>query len=393
VLQFGGLGQQRRLAWIGGGVLAIAATVLLGWYVHAKEPAQQPLTAVAGVSRIEDTVLASGTIVPYKMVSVGAQASGRIVALHVALGDQVSKGQLIAEIDPSTERNALEIAEATLEQERAQRASRAISLAQTDLVFKRATVTYRQEASSQADYEAAEAAYEGTKADVAALDAQIRQAVIAVDTARVTLGYTKVIAPMNGTVVAIVAPEGQTLNAVQAAPTIVKLADLSTMTVKAQISEADVTRVHAGQKVYFTTLGNPNHRYEATLRAVEPAPESLAAESPAGGGGGSAGAASQSAAVYYNGLFDVPNTDRGLRPSMTAEVHIVLKGADGALLVPSGALGLLRSDGRRTIKVLDEKGKPQEREVEVGIDNHVDAQVVSGLAPGDRVVLESTNTP
>ena len=208
-----------------------------------------------------------------------------------------------------------------LDQDRAQRTSRLAALKAAELALKRATATVDQEASSQADYETVEAAYNGTKADVAALDAQIRQAVIAVDTARVNLSYTRVVAPIDGTVVAIVAPEGQTVNAVQAAPTIVKLADLETMTVKAQISEADVTRVHPGQKVYFTTLGNPAHRYQAILRAIEPAPESLAAETSAGGTGSPAGA-SQSAAVYYDGLFDDSNMDLTLRPAMTAEVHM-----------------------------------------------------------------------
>ena len=334
-------------------------------------------------------MLASGVIAPVKLVSVGAQASGRILKLHVALGDEVRKGQPIAEIDPSTEKNALATAQAALDQVEAQRDSRAVAVYQADLALRRARVTYAAEASSQADYEAAEAAYQGAQKDVAALAAQIRGAQIAADTARVNLGFTKVTAPIDGTVVAIVAPEGQTVNAVQAVPTIVKLADLSTMTVKAQISEADVTRVHSGQKVYFTTLGNPDHRFEASLRAVEPVPESFAAETPAGGGGGAAGGASQSAAVYYNGLFDVPNPGRVLRPSMTAEVHIVLKEADNALIIPSGALGASLPDGRRTVRILEEADGPvSTHDVKVGIDNRVDAQVLWGLKAGERVVLE-----
>ena len=361
-------------------------------YLLASRSPQEPPAAVARIEHIEESVLASGTIRPARLVSVGAQASGRILVLHVALGDQVNKGQLIAEIDPSTEKNALATAEAGLEQIRAQRDSRAVALRQAELSFRRAQLTYPKEATSQADFETAEAAYEGAEKDVVALAAQIRGAVITVYTARVNLGFTKVTAPIDGTVVAIVTPEGQTVNAVQAAPTIVKLADLSTMTVKAQISEADVIRVHAGQKVYFTTLGN-DRRYLATLRAVEPAPESLAAETPMGGGGGDAGGASQSAAVYYDGLFDVPNPDRTLRPSMTAEVHIVLREADSAVVIPSGALSASLPGGRRTVRVLGADGKVASREIEVGVDNHIDAQILSGLAPGDRVILEGGTTP
>ena len=231
----------RFLRWSPGALLA----VLLLWGIKHWAFAAPPLkllTVPVRIADVEQTVLASGVIQPRKLVSVGAQASGRIIAMHVNLGDQVHKGQLIAEIDPQPQQNALNTAEAVLAQDRAQRASRTAALKLAELTFKRAAVTLAQEASSQADYETAEATYKGAQADIQALDAQIKQAAIAVDLARVTLGYTKVIAPMDGTVVAIVAPEGQTVNAVQAAPTIVKLADLETMTVKAQISEADITR-------------------------------------------------------------------------------------------------------------------------------------------------------
>jgi macrolide-specific efflux system membrane fusion protein len=365
----------------------IGAALMMSRYRVTSRSVAQPLTAVATIEHTENSVLASGTIQPFKLISVGAQASGRIVALHVALGDQVEKGQLIAEIDPSTEHNTLENAQAVLDQERAQRASREAALKVAELAYQRAQVTYPLEASSRADYESAEAAYDGTKADVAALDALIRQAVIAVDTARVNLSYTKVIAPIGGTVVAIVAPEGQTVNAVQAAPTIVKLADLSTMTVKAQVSEADVMRVHPGQKVYFTTLGDPERRYEARLRAVEPAPESMAIDTNSSAGGGSTTGGALSSAVYYNGLFDIANSDHELRPSMTAEVHIVLREAEHALVIPSSALGADLSDGRRTVRVLDGNGNVQSRPIRVGIDNHVTAQVLSGLVAGEHIVL------
>jgi membrane fusion protein, macrolide-specific efflux system len=366
--------------------LAVAVALAFAWRERGKDTAT-PLTAIARVAHIEDTVLASGTIEPSHLVSVGAQASGRIVALHVTLGDHVAKGALVAEIDPSTQKNARENAQAVLDQERAQRASRVAALKQAELAFKRAQTTVAQEATSQADYETAEAIYNGLKADLAALDAQIRQAVIAVDTARVNLSYTRVSAPIDGTVIAIVTPEGQTVNAVQTAPTIVKLADLSTMTVKAQISEADVTRVHVGQKVYFTILGSPDRRYEATLRAVEPAPESMATDTSATPGGGAAAGGTVSSAVYYDGLLDVANPDLALRPAMTAEVHIVLAEAGGALVIPASALGEPQADGRRWVRVVNTDGRVETRGVLVGINNRVEAQVRSGISAGERVIV------
>src|SRR5882724_5290228 len=183
------------LWWVAGAVFA----ALAGWVVeHNFFSGPDPprlLTASVSIADVEQTVLATGTIQPRKLVSVGAQASGRILALHVALGDQLIKGQLIAEIDPSTQRNALQNAEAVLAQDRAQRAARNAALRQADLVFKRAAATYAQRLTSRADYDAAEAAFDAAQAEVGALDAQIEAAKIAVNLARVTLGYTKVIAP------------------------------------------------------------------------------------------------------------------------------------------------------------------------------------------------------
>jgi macrolide-specific efflux system membrane fusion protein len=374
--------------WLASVFLSALSFWGLWHYVFPKAQTLKPITAVAEIADVEDTVLATGIVQPFKLVSVGAQASGRVVALHVALGDHVTKGELIAEIDPSTERNALDIAEANLEQQRAQRASRVAALKQARLAFRRAMTTYKHDASSEADYEMAEASYEGTMADVAALDAQIRQATLLVATARVTLAYTKVVAPMEGTVVAIVVPEGQTVNAVQASPTIIKLANLDIVTVKAQISEADVTRVRAGQKLYFTVLGAPDVRYEATLRAIEPAPESIATDAAMSGASGNSGATSSSA-VYYNGIFDVPNSDGEFRTSMTAQVTIILAEARRALTIPAAAI--IRGDGgnqdKTVVNLVGPEGRIELRAVRVGISDHVKVQVLSGLAAGDRIVV------
>jgi len=382
--------KDRKRWWVAGAVLAVLALwgVERSFFPTAESP--RLLTAPVSVTDVEQTVLASGTIQPFKLVSVGAQASGRIVAMHVGLGDQVSKGQLVAEIDPSTQRNALQNAEAILAQDRAQRAARSAALRQADLVFKRAAATYAQRLTSRADYDAAEAAFDTAQAEVVAVDAQIRAAKIAVDLARVTLGYTKVIAPITGTVVAIVTPEGQTVNAVQTAPTIVKLADLETMTVKAQISEADVPHVHPGQSLYFTILGDPSHRYYAKLRAVEPAPESIAVDTatiPA-----ATTKDTSSSAIYYNGLFDIPNPNHVLQPSMTAQVNIVLGEARAALSIPTAALGETGADGRRLVRVVDGKRGVESRWVRVGFNNTAVVQVLEGLKSNDTVVLGDSAT-
>ena len=313
-------------------VAGIGFTVKL--WLFPTQVATRYVTAPVTRGDIEQTVIATGTLEARNLVSVGAQVSGRVVSLKVDLGDAVTQGQLIAEIDSLPQQNALRNAEAGLATLRAQRTARVAALKQAELTFKRQQEMMSADATSRAEYEAAEATLASTRADITALDAQIEQGSIQVDTARLNLGYTKILAPMDGTVVAVVTKEGQTVNANQSAPTIVKLAELSTLTIKAQISEADVVKVKPSQKVWFTILGEPDRRYYAELRAIEPAPESIANES----GSSSSSSSSSSTAIYYNGLFDVPNPDGKLRISMTATVNIVLGEARDALLVPASAI-------------------------------------------------------
>lgn len=257
-------------------LLVLVAIAVLAWrHFNPVQVPPQYVTAPVTRGDLEDAVLATGTLQAFRQVSVGAQVSGQVKTLAVKLGDPVKKGDLIAEIDSLTQQNALRNAEAALRNVQAQLAAQQATLAQAQLNFRRQQQLLAGEAGSQLDFESAQATYETAKANVAALQAQIAQAGLTADTAKVNLGYTRILAPIDGMVVAIVTQQGQTVNANQTTPTIVKVAQLDTMTIKAQISEADVVKVKAGQKVYFTILGEPDTRYDATLRTVEPAPDSI----------------------------------------------------------------------------------------------------------------------
>ncbi|WGJ91489.1 efflux RND transporter periplasmic adaptor subunit [Achromobacter mucicolens] len=370
---------------------ALIAAILLLLVIGARaaffSAPPPPTFAVAEVSRadLEDSVLASGTIDAIERVSVGAQATGQLKSLKVELGDRVKKGQLVAEIDDLTQQNELRNAEAALQTRRAERAAKVATLKQAELAFKRQRQMLAADASSREAYETAEATLAVTRAEIASLDAQIAQAEIQVDTAQVNLGYTRIVSPIDGMVVAVVTKEGQTVNSIQSAPTIIKVAQVDTMTIKAQISEADVTRVKPGLPVYFTILGEPDERYRATLRAVEPAPDSIQKEDAASSLTSSS-STSTSAAVYYNGLFDVPNPDEKLRISMTAQVFIVLGEAKDAVVVPASALGKRGKDGRYEVRVVLDGNKTETRQVRIGMNNNVQAQVLEGLEVGERVV-------
>ncbi len=221
------------------------------------------------------------------------------------------------------------------------------------------------------------------EANLAATNALIKQATVSVDTAQVNLGYTQIDAPIDGVVVAIQTKQGQTVNAVQSAPTIVKLADLATMTIKAQISEADVVHVHPGQSVYFTILGDPDRRFYAKLRAIEPAPDSITNATTA------TASPSSTAAVYYNlASLEVANPDGVLRTSMTAQVYIILASQKHVLTIPSAALTSAGAPGAYTVRVLtDPKKPPAVRKVQIGVNNNVTAEVLSGLKAGEKVIV------
>lgn len=354
----------------------------------APKPPPRLATAPVEIADIEDTVIATGTLESSQLVSVGAQASGQIQSLKVVVGQQVRVGDLLAEIDDTTQRNALRTAEAQVASNHVQRRVQQANLRQAELNFTRQKNLLAEDATTRQAFEDAETTYVSAQAQIRSIEAQLEQVQSSADTARANLGYTQIVAPMSGTIVAIVAREGQTVNAVQSSPTIVKLAKLDTVTVTAGISEADVIRVKPGQTVYFTTLGGTK-RYYGKLRSVAPAPSSI--EQDTGGRSPNAsGGATQ--AVYYNAIFEVPNPDGELRIAMTAQVNVVLAEAKQVLVIPAAALGTQAADGSYTVQVADAAGRAQPRRITVGINNNVMAEVTGGLKAGEQVVV-GTATP
>ena len=416
-------------------IIAILIIALLAWwFLKPKEELPSYITSQVERGDIENSVIATGLLEATKIVSVGAQASGQLKKMYVELGDEVKQGQLIAQINSVTQENEIQTAQASIKNQQAQLAVRQATLAQVQAEYNRQKNMYAQDATSKAELESALASYKTAQAEIVALNAQIEQSRLTLATAQEELGYTRIIAPMDGTVVAIVTEEGQTVNANQSAPTIVKLAKLDTMTVNAEISEADVMKVEKGQSVYFTTLGDSEKKYYATLRQIEPAPESISDDSS------SSSSSSSSEAIYYNALFDVPNEDGKLRIDMTAQVSIIIDQAKNVLTIPSSAIET-KSSGSKTssstnkqsassqkdagsntakdgkgsnrptplqltateqalieqgkatramVRVLQADGTAKPTPVLVGLNNRVTAQVLKGLKEGDEVVISDS---
>lgn len=378
-------------------LLAAAASAYVLRERFAAQPASAGLlTAAAAVGDVEVAVLASGTVKPAKLVAVGAQVSGRVLSIPVRIGQLVSKGDLVAEIDSLTQQNTLRSAEAALANARAQRDEKAVILAYAELKLARQRTMLAQTAGSRADFETAEQTVKQTRTQIAQLDAQIAQAEVSVATARVNLGYTRITAPIDGTVLSVTAQEGQTLNAAQTTPTVAVIGRVDVMTVKAEISEADVVRMKVGQPLHFTILGDPDRRFTAQVEAIDPAPESVKNDSSFASTSStsttSTSSSTSSSAIYYYCQFDVPNPDGVLRTYMTAQVVVVVGVARGVVTVPSAAIASAAAGRPAMVQVVDDAGQVASRDVVVGLDNKVTAEIVSGLAAGERVVTGRRQT-
>ncbi len=414
-------------------LLAVGLAVLLvgAVAVFANSNTQPELqTEVVTRGDIEVTISAAGKIQPKNFVDVGAQVSGQLEAFLVEVGDYVEKGDLLAEIDETLAKAKVEADRAQLKELEASFAQQQASLELSKANFARADMLYKADAISQAEYQAAVADRKIANARLTQLEAQIERQNSTLEADLATLEFTKIYAPISGTVVSQSAVEGQTLNANQTTPTILRIADLTVMTVEADVSEADVLRVEKGQDAYFTTLGGGKERWSTSVRQVLPQPEVL------------------NDVVLYKVLLDIDNEEERLKPEMTAQVFFVSGSAKDAVIAPVAALrdarerpnrnnasgetrrrqrdsaggvmaanaseptGGQRGDGserggeraqmraamdanpdaQRKIAMVLVDGAPQPRPVLVGISSRTQAQILFGLEPGETVVTGETQT-
>ncbi|WP_215801110.1 efflux RND transporter periplasmic adaptor subunit [Pantoea dispersa] len=372
--------------WLFAALSALVMILVLWGYSASRSKPNPLMTAAVRQGDIENVIAATGKMDAIERVNVGAQVSGQVKKLYIKAGDNVRKGQLIAEIDDQPQRSDLRNAQAALSVAQADLQTRQATLVRQQAQFQRLQQMVKTNAVSRQDFDTAAEAWRIAQAELTAQQARVIQAQIEVDKKQLDLGYTRIMAPIDGTVVAIVTKQGQTVNAVQSAPTIAKLAQLGTMTIKVQISEADITNIQPGQQAWFTTFANPDKRYNATLRSIELAPESVMKDDALMGNSESNTVSSTNAAVYYNALLDVPNPDNALRISMTAQVNLLRDQAKNALLVPVQATKKA-SDGRTYVEIADQNNQPEKRYITTGISDSVDIQVLSGLRLGEKVIL------
>ena len=337
---------------------------------------------------IENSVTSLGTLQPRRYVDVGAQASGQIRKIHVEAGDQVKEGDLLVEIDPATQQAKLDASRYSIENLKAQLQEQKAQHELARQKYQRQQRLVAGNATREEDVQTAKAELSATQARVDMFQAQIRQAQASLRSDEAELGYTRIYAPMSGTVVAVDARVGQTLNAQQQTPLILRIAKLSPMTVWAEVSEADIGHVKPGMSAYFTTLAGGNRRWSSTVRQILPIPPKPLNETSQGSGSPSSTSKTGSGrVVLYTVLLDVDNTDNALMAEMTTQVFFVASQVKDALTIPVAALLGSQGSDKQIARVVTKNGAIQKREVQLGISDRLRVEVLDGLDEGDHLVI------
>lgn len=355
----------------------VALAALFGCKAWFKDEPVSYITEPVIRKNIEKTVNATGEVKAIELVTVGAQTSGKIEYLPVKVGQRIQKGDLIAQIDSTTQENDVNSTKAKLTSLKAQLNAAEISAKIAEKQFIREQRLLKKNAASQEDFENAKDAFEAAKAKVTELKASIAETALALNTAETNLGYTKITAPLDGVVVSVPVKTGQTVNAAMNTPTIVQIADLSQMEILIEISEGDIGKVQTGAKVTYTVLSAPETVYETTLKSIDPGLTLLT-------NGEYTEVVGSDEAIYYYGRLVVDNPDGALRIGMTTQNVIYVAQADNVLTVPVLAV---KKDGVQSyVNVLTPTGI-QRHAVITGLSDGVDIEIKSGVSDHDTVVI------
>ncbi|AWM79093.1 efflux transporter periplasmic adaptor subunit [Gammaproteobacteria bacterium ESL0073] len=365
-------------------MILIIIITLIYFFFFNKEDQISYLTEKVRIGNIQRTVNTTGEISAKQIVTVGAQASGQIKKLYVSLGQSIKKGDMIADIDSTTQENDLNINKSKLESYKTQLEAKKVALVVAQKKYNREKNLLTKNATSDENLDSAHDTLATAKANVADLESLIVQTQISVNTAETNLGYTKIVAPLDGTVVSIPVEEGQTVNANQTTPTIVQVADLKLMEIKMQISEGDITKIKPGMEVIYSILSEPSKTFTGKLDTIDPGLTTLTA-------GNYTGTTDSSTAVYYYGNLVVPNPDGTLRIGMTTQNTIVVSNKDNVLIIPT--ITLNTKNGKSYVYVLEKNNTVVEKEVTIGLSDSMNTEIISGLKDGENVIsAQMSNT-
>ena len=355
---------------------AIAAVLVLGIIGFAGSKQVKYQTRHVKRCTITQVVEASGTINPVNTVSVGSTVSGLIKEIYVDYNDVVKKGQILAQIDPAN-------FEATVQQNQAQINNAQANVARLQAIadfdrqqYIRYKNLYAKNFVAKSELDEKYSTYKSDIAQINAAKAQISQYQASLRTAMTNLGYTKIIAPVDGTVISREIDLGSPVAASFQAPELFTIAqDLTNMQIEVSVSEADIGKVEEGQDVTYTIDGYPDQNFKGKVTQVRLSPTT------------------ESNVVTYTVIVDVNNEDLKLKPGMTANVSIITDRSENVLCVPNMALKFTPDINgpkykNQGIWVL-EKGKAKRIEIKTGANNDSNTEIISDKINEDTQVIMS----
>ena len=356
----------------------IVVLLLCGWgYKQYKEKKIYYRTTKIDKCTITEIVEASGTINPVNIVSVGSTVSGLMKEIYVDYNTEVKKGQLLAQIDPANFQASVDQNTAQIRNAEANLAKLKAQMVYAEKTYNRYKNLYAKNFIAKSELDQAESDYLAQKASVGAPQASIAQARANYNTAMTNLGYTKIIAPVDGTIISRDIDVGQPVAASFQAPELFTIAqDLTKMQIEVNVSEADIGEVKEGQDVKYTLDGYPDSTFRGKVTQVR------------------LDSTTTSNVVTYTVIVSVNNEDLKLKPGMTANVSIITKKSTDVKCVPSMALKFSPDTSgqkyqNQGIWIL-EKGKPKRIDIKEGASDDSHIEIISDkLQIGDEVIVSS----
>lgn len=349
--------------------------ISIPFILHNKKNQVQYVSEPVQKRTITQIVEATGTIEPVNTVDIGAQVSGMIKEIYVDYNSEVTKGQLLAQIDTSLFEAQLQQSVANINNAKATLAKNRAVLDYDTKTYKRYKNLYDRNLVSKNDLDSAESAYRSDLAQVQAAQASIMQAQANYNTAAANMGYTKIISPVDGIVISKEVEVGQTVAASFQTPTLFTVAeDLTNMRIETSVSEADIGKVKEGQEVEYTLDGYPDSIFKGTVSQVRLSPKT------------------ESNVVTYTVIISVENEDGKLMPGMTANVSIITSRAEDVIVVPNAALKFTLKDNTQKYEHkgiwTDNGGKPERIEIETGLSDDMYTQIITDkVHEGDKVYV------
>jgi len=351
-------------------LILILAMVICSYFKHRVRYETKELSRCT----ITEFVEASGTINPVNTVSVGSTVSGLIKEIYVDYNSQVKKGQILAQIDPATFEASVQQNQAQIDNARANLAKLQALAEYDQKTYQRYKNLYAKNFIARSELDQAYSTYKSDLAQIAAARAQINQYQAALQTAKTNLGYTKIIAPVDGTVISREIDLGQPVAASFQAPELFTIAqDLTKMQIEVNVSEADIGKVKEGQDVTYTLDGYADSTFEGKVTQVRLA------------------STNTSNVVTYSVIVDVDNDDLKLKPGMTANVSIITNKSENVLCAPLAALKFTpNTDGKKYqtqgIWILKNK-KPERIDIETGASDDSRTEIISDqLSEGAKII-------